>query len=637
MILSIFNSRTILSLAVGLLICFSANILLRHSGIELTHFQNQWIKNYAVAEGFIYEDDVPEIVVVGSSMAARLDSSVFDGQLYNMAFNSIGYATGLEILKNGSHVPDYVLLEANIIENKPNEEMINRLYYPIMWKVKKWLAFLQHRYQPINFVVSVVNQKFGRSDSEEGQSDVSTDILNREIKRHLAYNNLVNSELDNTDLTSLREGILSLEERGVKVMLFMMPVDPRISDSYRYTTRAELISKQLGQWPLIVSSKDNLHLFTTTDGIHLTPKGASEYTLELHRTLVDYRLPFFEMVRDELASRGIEFVLVYGSPDPFEGSKVKMEYPDWGIHAKTRIFKVKGRYLYWLSAFKYVKRGDFVVAEHAAKLLDNYLFYTAKQLGRIDFGYFGHGQNFQAKSELPVSSWLKKMTLSRVTRWFAYTEVSRQSLLRQGVDDSAITVVNNALVKPAIPTELENLTYSPSRFIYVGGLYNEKLIPFLLKSCELAAEEIPGFELHVAGTGPDSHYVVEAAEKYDWLSYHGPLYGDEKHKAIIQSGAILMPGLVGLIAVDSFFYKRPIITSDMGEHSPEIAYLQNDTNCLIDTGEVTHSSFSRLMVQYASDAELRQKLIDGCIASSKTYTIENMVSRFCGGIAESNT
>jgi len=93
-ILSIFNSRTILSLAVGLLICFSANILLRHSGIELTHFQNQWIKNYAVAEGFIYEDDVPEIVVVGSSMAARLDSSVFDGQLYNMAFNSIGYATG---------------------------------------------------------------------------------------------------------------------------------------------------------------------------------------------------------------------------------------------------------------------------------------------------------------------------------------------------------------------------------------------------------------------------------------------------------------------------------------------------------------------------------------------------------------
>ena len=55
-----------------------------------------------------------------------------------------------------------------------------------------------------------------------------------------------------------------------------------------------------------------------------------------------YRLPFFEGVRAALAARGIEFVLLYGRPDPYEGSKVRTVRPEWGVELDARILRVRG-------------------------------------------------------------------------------------------------------------------------------------------------------------------------------------------------------------------------------------------------------------------------------------------------------
>jgi hypothetical protein len=74
-----------------------------------------------------------------------------------------------------------------------------------------------------------------------------------------------------------------------------------------------------------------------------------------------YRLPFFERVKTILAERNIEFILLYGVPDPYESSKVAMARPGWGIELKTIHIKLASRYLYWMNAFKYINRNDFAV------------------------------------------------------------------------------------------------------------------------------------------------------------------------------------------------------------------------------------------------------------------------------------
>ncbi|MEE9321750.1 MAG: glycosyltransferase family 4 protein [Granulosicoccus sp.] len=345
-----------------------------------------------------------------------------------------------------------------------------------------------------------------------------------------------------------------------------------------------------------------------------------------------YRLPFFERLRSELAARDIGFELIYGPPDPYEKSKVRMEFPEWGRQVNSRIVKIAGRYLYWQGAIKHVRRNDLVVVEHAAKLIDNYLLYAASRLGYIHYSYFGHGENFQTKHELGVSRAVKKAMLRKVSRWFAYTEISRQSLLRQEVDDTLITVVNNTLKTP----DLGEVSFekTANQFLYIGGLYADKRLDLMLDAATRVAAQVEDFKLHVVGEGPLQHEIESAAVNSPWLRYHGALYGVERDKMLASSQAILMPGLVGLVAIDSFHFRCPVITSDVGQHSPEIAYLERDVNALIDSKAGNAETYAQLMLRFVQEPGLAERLQSACADSAGRYTIENMVENFIAGVTE---
>ena len=164
-------------------------------------------------------------------------------------------------------------------------------------------------------------------------------------------------------------------------------------------------------------------------------------------------------------------------------------------------------------------------------------------------------------------------------------------------------------------------------------MYDLKFLPLLLEASDIVAAKIPAYELHLVGDGPERAAMEAAATSRPWLHVHGSLYGLDRDKMLAQSSAILMPGLVGLIAIDSFQFARPLITSDAGEHSPEIAYLANGENCLIDTGQVTASSYANLIMTYLGDTELQKKLMQGCRDSNELYSLENMAQNFCNAIA----
>lgn len=344
-----------------------------------------------------------------------------------------------------------------------------------------------------------------------------------------------------------------------------------------------------------------------------------------------YRLPMFEKLRDNLAEQGVEFILLYGLPDPYEGSKVKTMQPAWGLQVDSKIFNVLGRYLYWQGVHKHIKKGDLVIVEQAAKLLDNYVIFTKRQLGGCKMGYFGHGQCFQPKVELFISRWVKKLMLRKVDRWFAYTEVSRQSLLEQQVSDEIITVVDNTLESPI---KLESLEHQkvPGRFIYIGGMYNDKRIDVLLKSAHIIKQKHADFELHCVGDGPLRHLISQDAQNNNWIKDHGSLYGDERNDLLASSVGILMPGLVGLVIMDAFFFQCPIMTSSTGDHSPEIAYLENGVNGLMEEEDGSAEAYADTVLNYLASETDAQKMRAACLSSAGHYTMENMEKHFREGI-----
>lgn len=347
-----------------------------------------------------------------------------------------------------------------------------------------------------------------------------------------------------------------------------------------------------------------------------------------------YRLPLFENLRDQFAQHEIEFVLIYGQPDAYEGSKIRMEFPEWGTRVKSLIIPLPGkftRYLYWQNVPLKIRRGDVVIVEHASKLLDNYFLFLLQQLGFISLCYFGHGRNFQSHREIGIARKLKQLMVRRVARWFAYTEISRQALLEQEVPDERIVVVNNTLT---ISRQLEesDVTRHPSRFVYIGGLYKEKRLDLIFDTMQHLHRENSEIELHIAGTGPDQKLVELFAAEHDWCTYCGPVFGEDRDRFLLSATAIVMPGPVGLVAIDSFHYATPILTTRCDNHGPEVAYLENNVNALILDGKGDVESFTPLVRQYLSDEMLAKNLRNGCRASAESYTIAETASKFIQGV-----
>lgn len=363
----------------------------------------------------------------------------------------------------------------------------------------------------------------------------------------------------------------------------------------------------------------------------MTPVKTIKRVVFVQKFVPHYRLPLFELLKEKLAAHNIEFILVYGQPDPFEGSKIKMMFPEWGRRVKSLIIPLPGRYVYLQGSPRFVKKGDVVIVEHASKLLDNYVLFFLQQIGFLHLCYFGHGHNFQDAHELKIAAKIKNAMVARISRWFAYTDMSVKSLVNQNVDPKRIVTVNNTLTKSTLLSE-EDVTRNKNKFLYIGGLYADKRLDFLLNAGKLVHETNPGFELHLVGTGPESESIAAFADANDWCVYHGSVYGEERDRILYESSAILMPGLVGLVAIDSFHFASPIISTNCGQHSPEVIYLENGANAVILEDEGTEASYAAAVSKFLNDDAWSEQLRQGCRDAADTYTIENTAERFVSGI-----
>jgi len=369
--------------------------------------------------------------------------------------------------------------------------------------------------------------------------------------------------------------------------------------------------------------------------------------VSITRYVAQYRVPFHEAVRTKLTTRGIRYRVLYGAPRPGEAARQDTAAISWAEEISSTYFGPGGK-LVWLSVLGKVRGADLVVISQENALVNNYALQFWRKFGGPRLAYFGHGKNFQSSRPDSASERFKRLWIKQVDWWFAYTERSARVVAGASFPRDQTTVVNNAIdtsgiaaevaaLDPAAQTALRQSLFHGSQNIgvYVGGLYREKRLGFLLDVARLVREAVPDFHLVIMGAGPDAGIAEAAAAELPWVHYAGPKFGAEKTALASLGRVLLIPGVVGLGVLDSFAYGTPMVTTDIPGHGPEIEYLRHGENGLILADDVR--TYAAAVSELLTDEAWRLQLRRGAEAALHTFTIQAMAQRFADGILEALT
>lgn len=362
----------------------------------------------------------------------------------------------------------------------------------------------------------------------------------------------------------------------------------------------------------------------------------------VQRVLPHYRLPFYHHLNNALANVGISFHLVYGQEELGTVPKTAITEEPWATLAPNTYWHIGGQELVWQKTPRKYLETDLLIVEQANRLLNNYPLIFFRRPGR-KLAFWGHGRNMQ-DCGYSLKEAVKKRLAGKVDWWFAYTDISKQEVSKSGFPADRITTVNNSIDTETLQKNLANvqqrqvddifahfnITSPQFTCLYCGGLYPDKKLDFLVSACEKVQKALPEFSLIVVGGGPEEYKIQEAAARFHWLHYAGPKFGTELAPFFKCTKALLMPGLVGLVVIDSFVAGVPLFTTDNKIHSPEIAYLRHGENGIITSYD--EEAYSEAVISFLKGS--LPDLSKGCLQSAHEYTLDNMVANFANGIQQ---
>lgn len=367
------------------------------------------------------------------------------------------------------------------------------------------------------------------------------------------------------------------------------------------------------------------------------PNGHSRVVTIIQRRLTGYRVPFFENLKLRLEKENVRLRLLHGVGTSTEATKDDAGQITWAEPLTTKYF-LTGK-ICWQPFAQEVSGSDLLILTQENVMLANHLALLRRPVPRLAF--WGHGGNFQGDPR-SIREHFKRWSTRQVDWYFAYTCLSVDLVARAGFPLERITQLDNAIDLSEITAQIMavsdldmakmsaelSLSNGPVG-LFLGSLYTHKRLEFLVEAAEHIRDQIPDFQLVIVGAGPDLPVVERAIAKHNWIRYAGPRRGFDK-AVLLRMGTILMnPGLVGLGILDSFVSELPLVTTDCGLHSPEIAYLNADNGVMAKNNL---DSYVYACNSLLTNADKRMALSHGCRQAAQRYTLPNMVENYVAGI-----
>lgn len=361
----------------------------------------------------------------------------------------------------------------------------------------------------------------------------------------------------------------------------------------------------------------------------------------IQRRLTHYRVPLFELLRVELASRDILLEVLVGRGTSSEGQKRDSGSLGWSKKIPTHYFA--GDRICWQPIYRHLGGTDLVIVTQENALLANLLLMLRPN--KFKLAFWGHGANLQSNKPDGFKERFKRWTTNRVDWWFAYTGMSADLVTATGFPANHVTVLNNSVDTSELRRQKESITdeetFTLRRAlgfvdgpvgVFVGSLYAGKRLDFLFATAEAIRREVVDFQLLVVGEGPERDKVRDWCDTHPWAKWAGARFGREKITCLSMAQVMLNPGAVGLGMLDSFVCGVPMLATDCGNHGPEIAYLENGINGMMTAN--VQEDYTGAAVRLLRDPEALSALRAGCAKSAAEYTVEKMARRFADGIEQ---
>lgn len=383
---------------------------------------------------------------------------------------------------------------------------------------------------------------------------------------------------------------------------------------------------------------------TTIQPSDAVKNGSLKRVLIIESQIKQYRVPFFEKLRESLKADSVELRVAYSDPPPFEKEKRdNCDLPsEYGV--KVRAYWAFGHKIIWQPLLREAVAADLVIVNQANKFVMNHLLLLLSALGAKKIAFWGLGENRQS-GQLAISEWYRRKTLNRSDWWFAYTTGTAEYLVQQGVPREKITAVHNsidmrelreqvaAVPQSAVCEQRRKLGVAEGARIgmFCGMLDSVKAVPFLIEAARLVKNEIPNFHLIIAGGGPDATFVESAASASGgWIHSVGPKFGAEKAMVLKLADIFLLPGRVGLAILDAFAAGLPLLMTDIPIHGPEAEYLEDGVNGVRTEHEP--GAYAQAVIDVLASPCRLKILREGAAKSADRYSIEAMVRNFRDGI-----
>lgn len=363
----------------------------------------------------------------------------------------------------------------------------------------------------------------------------------------------------------------------------------------------------------------------------------------LQPSMPEYRRAFYEKLVQLGAGDGVIY-LPSASRAPLDarGRGDEIATAEFFTFVDSKEFVLGNRSLVWHVLNMDWMKADLIIAEHAIRNLVAFKWCYFRRPKRLAF--WGHGRTY-TKVKTGIEESLKMRLLRRADWYFAYTQGGASAVTATGFPKRRVTVVQNSTDTSLLQELRAEITVRDidalrqqlgiqgvKVAIFIGGLDESKRLEFIVEAAAEVARVHPDFRAVFFGAGSQQDYIENQAAENDFIVYGGR--ADAHIQAVVSQFAsfILMPGRVGLVAVDSFALELPIVTTDWPLHAPEFEYLVDEYNAIVTPDSL--DAYVTAILDLLGDSGRLELLKANCAKSAQEYSIENMARNFHQGVLE---
>lgn len=356
-----------------------------------------------------------------------------------------------------------------------------------------------------------------------------------------------------------------------------------------------------------------------------------------------YRVSLFDALATRLREAGHEFLLITGRPTGAQRARRDEAHLRQGLQLSLPSWQrtVAGMQLRWIGGRRAWHDADVLVVELAAGSLDSWCALLSKAGRRV--AVWGHVGDYVADQKR-ITSLLKRLQAQLADHVFAYTASGGRTAQSYGVPAKQVTVLRNTVDVEALRSEVRLARQIPTTevrqrldvgegpvFATIGGLDDAKRIDLIAEVLDLLWIAKSRIQLVVGGSGAHAHLLQHAVDRGQ-VRMLGNV--DDRGKALVArvAVALLNPGRVGLIAVESMAMAVPILTTTPFPHAPEFEYLRPGIDVV--TVDPTANALATAMTHLVADPGRRRQLVDAIEARMDEYLLPDMVRRMFDGIIE---